>query len=120
MSELTRYAAGITNPRVLTVPSTEPEGKKRTATKKKGAKANTSKPRAKVATGRVTKKTPAKSTTTKAKKNPVAKAKDKVTGASEKTAGAVEGKPGKKGMLILKLFTRLGAQAAFQHCLEQG
>jgi hypothetical protein len=82
------------------VPSTAPEGKKRTVTKKKATttKANTSKPRTKVTGGRVTKKTPAKSTVTKAKKSPVAKAKDKVTGAAEKVAGAIEGKPGKKGM----------------------
>jgi hypothetical protein len=82
------------------VPSTEPEGKKRTVTKKKSSttKANTSKPRAKVAGGRVTKK----STVTKAKKNPVAKAKDRATGAAEKVAGKVEGKPGKKGMFIVR------------------
>jgi hypothetical protein len=84
-AELTIPPDGITKPRVLTVPSTTPEGKKRVTTKT--TKANTSKPRTKVSGARVT----------KTKKGPVAKAKDKVTGVAEKVAGTVERKPGKKG-----------------------
>ena len=71
------------------MPKPKSTSKKSTVPK---AKANTSKPRAKIATtGRVEKK---KVPATKNKRTPTVI--DKVKGAVEKTVGAIEGKPAKK------------------------
>jgi hypothetical protein len=80
----TRSQSGITKPRAVAEPIVEK--------KPKSTAANTSKPRAKVATGRVKKPAPA------AKKTPakaVKKAAAKVNGAVKKTEAKVE-KPAKK------------------------
>lgn len=82
----TRSQSGISKPRPVEI---APVIEKKKTTK---AKANTSKPRAKVTTGRVTKKPATKKTPAKAVKKVAAK----VNGAVKKAEGAVEGKPAKK------------------------
>jgi hypothetical protein len=102
----TRSQSGIVKPRAV-----EEVIEKKPATKKSTA-ANTSKPRAKVATGRVTKKPAAKKPAAKPAKA-VKKAAAKVNGAVEKTEAKVE-KAAKK--VCLNLATSLTRPLLCAHC----